>query len=83
MADYADDVVDLLQELGVKRAVIGGCSMGGYAALALYQSAPQIVRAAWCWPTRAPAPIRRSRAPTAATCWRSSIAKARPAWRAR
>ena len=42
MADYADDVVDLLEELGVKRAVIGGCSMGGYAALALYQSRPDL-----------------------------------------
>ena len=42
IGDYADDVFDLLQELGVTRAVIGGCSMGGYAALALYQSAPQM-----------------------------------------
>jgi pimeloyl-ACP methyl ester carboxylesterase len=42
ISDYADDIVDLLQELGVGRAVIGGCSMGGYAALALYQSAPQL-----------------------------------------
>ena len=42
MADYADDVVDLLEELGVERAVIGGCSMGGYAALALYQLRPDL-----------------------------------------
>jgi 3-oxoadipate enol-lactonase len=42
MADYAEDVVDLLEELGVARAVIGGCSMGGYAALALYQSNPEM-----------------------------------------
>ena len=42
MSDYADDVVDLLQELGVKRAVIGGCSMGGYAALALLQAHPEM-----------------------------------------
>jgi 3-oxoadipate enol-lactonase len=42
VADYADDIVDLLEELHIERAVIGGCSMGGYAALALYQSAPQI-----------------------------------------
>ena len=42
IADYADDVVDLLEELGVKRAVIGGCSMGGYAALALYPSRPDL-----------------------------------------
>ena len=42
MADYAEDVVDLLDELGVARAVIGGCSMGGYAALALYQARPEL-----------------------------------------
>ena len=42
MADYAEDVFDLLEELGIKRAVIGGCSMGGYAALALYQAHPEI-----------------------------------------
>ena len=39
MADYADDVVDLLQELSVKQAVIGGCSMGGYAAFAMLRHA--------------------------------------------
>ena len=83
MADYADDIVDLLQELGVKRAVIGGCSMGGYAALALYQSTAGSVRRAWCWPTRAPARTRRRRAPIAATCSRWSIAKGRRASRAR
>jgi pimeloyl-ACP methyl ester carboxylesterase len=38
MADYAQDVVDLMDELGVTRAVIGGASMGGYAALALLQA---------------------------------------------
>lgn len=42
MADYSDDVVDLLEELGVKQAVIGGCSMGGYAALGLYQARPDL-----------------------------------------
>jgi pimeloyl-ACP methyl ester carboxylesterase len=42
MADYAEDVVDLLEELGIARAVIGGCSMGGYAVLALYQSNPEL-----------------------------------------
>ena len=42
MADYSGDIVDLLEELGVTRAVIGGCSMGGYAALALYQSKPEL-----------------------------------------
>ena len=42
MLEYAQDVVDLIQELGIKSAVIGGCSMGGYAALALYAFHPEI-----------------------------------------
>ena len=62
MADYADDVVDLLQELGVKRAVIGGCSMGGYAALALYQTAPQLFEGLVLANTRAGADSPESRA---------------------
>jgi len=62
MADYADDVVDLLQELSVKQAVIGGCSMGGYAALALYQSAPQIFEGLVLANTRAGADSPESRA---------------------
>jgi len=62
MSDYAEDVVALLQELGVTRAVIGGCSMGGYAALALYQSAPQIFDALVLANTRAGADSPESRA---------------------
>lgn len=34
ISDYAGDVVDLLAELSLSRVVIGGLSMGGYAALA-------------------------------------------------
>ena len=37
MSDYADDLVDLLDELGIARAVVGGLSMGGYATLAFLQ----------------------------------------------
>ena len=81
MADYAEDVVDLLAELGVTRAVIGGCSMGGYAALALISWRRSSSKPG-AGNTRAGA-IRPSRARTAATCWRSSIAKAHPAWPAR
>ena len=62
MADYADDVVDLLQELSVKQAVIGGCSMGGYAALALYQIAPQLFEGLVLANTRAGADSPESRA---------------------
>lgn len=42
MADFADDIVDLLEELGIPRAVIGGCSLGGYVALALYSTRPDL-----------------------------------------
>lgn len=43
--DYGADVVDLLHELRVTGAVIGGCSMGGYAALAVVRRNPDAVRA--------------------------------------
>jgi 3-oxoadipate enol-lactonase len=62
MTDYADDVVDLLGELGVERAVIGGCSMGGYATLALYQSRPEIFDGLILANTRAGADSPESRA---------------------
>lgn len=53
MSDYADDVCDLLEELSVPRAVIGGLSMGGYAALALLLTAPQLIAALVLADTRA------------------------------
>jgi 3-oxoadipate enol-lactonase len=62
MADYSDDVVDLLEELGVKKAVIGGCSMGGYAALALYQSRPDLFEGLVLANTRAGADSPEARA---------------------
>jgi pimeloyl-ACP methyl ester carboxylesterase len=43
--DYAADLVDLLDELHVADAVIGGLSMGGYVAFALLRRAPAYVRA--------------------------------------
>ena len=62
VTDYADDVVDLLQELAVTKAVIGGCSMGGYAALALYQAAPDLFEGLLLANTRAGADSPESRA---------------------
>lgn len=44
MDDYAGDVIDLLDELRVDNAVIGGLSMGGYVAFALLKTAPRYVR---------------------------------------
>ncbi len=43
--DYAKDVADLMETLGIDSAVIGGLSMGGYVALALYRYAPELFRA--------------------------------------
>jgi 3-oxoadipate enol-lactonase len=42
--DYAGDVIDLLDALHVEDAVIGGLSMGGYAAFAIFRRAPRYVR---------------------------------------
>jgi pimeloyl-ACP methyl ester carboxylesterase len=39
----AADVSDLLDDRGIDRAVIGGCSMGGYVAMALLRRAPERV----------------------------------------
>lgn len=62
IGDYAADVTDLLEELGIKRAVIGGCSMGGYAVLALYQTAPELFEGLILANTRAGADSPEARA---------------------
>jgi len=62
VGDYADDIADLLEELSVDRAVIGGLSMGGYAALALVQSRPEMVEALILADTRAGADTPEARA---------------------
>jgi pimeloyl-ACP methyl ester carboxylesterase len=41
MEGIADDGALLLDHLGVAKAVVGGCSMGGYAALAFVRRHPQ------------------------------------------
>jgi pimeloyl-ACP methyl ester carboxylesterase len=41
MERIADDGAALLDHLGVAKAVVGGCSMGGYAALAFVRRHPQ------------------------------------------
>ena len=81
MDDYAVDVMGLLGELGVGRAVVGGCSMGGYATFALLKRA-RTSRSESCSRTPGWGPIRRRDERTAGACWRWSIAKAPRASRA-
>ncbi|RNC71735.1 MAG: alpha/beta fold hydrolase [Desulfuromonadales bacterium] len=52
---FADDVVELLDHLGIERAVIGGMSMGGYVLLNLLERYPERVRGALFITTRATA----------------------------
>lgn len=53
MDDYAQDVRDVMDHVGVATAVIGGVSMGGYVALAFARKFPQRVRALVLVDTRA------------------------------
>lgn len=62
IGDYAEDVADLLAELKVERAVVGGLSMGGYAVFALLQSRPEIIEALILADTRASADSPEGRA---------------------
>src|SRR5688500_3022732 len=61
MEQYAADVVALLASLGIDRAVVGGLSMGGYVALALWRAKPEIVRALVLADTRAGADSAEAR----------------------
>jgi 3-oxoadipate enol-lactonase len=55
IGDYAGDVIDLLDGLHVKDAVVGGLSMGGYVAFAMLRHASSYVRALVLADTRAQA----------------------------
>ncbi|HEV7894022.1 MAG TPA: alpha/beta fold hydrolase [Pyrinomonadaceae bacterium] len=61
MEEMAEDVVSLLDELNVPRAVICGLSMGGYVALALYRAFTARVRALVLADTRAKADTEEAR----------------------
>jgi 3-oxoadipate enol-lactonase len=45
MDDYAGDVIDLLDALHLEEAVVGGVSMGGYIAFAMFRRAPRYFQA--------------------------------------
>jgi pimeloyl-ACP methyl ester carboxylesterase len=62
MDDYAADVMGLLGELGIARAVVGGCSMGGYATFALLKRVPDLVTGLVLADTRLGADSREGRA---------------------
>lgn len=62
MNDYAVDALDVLSDLGITQAVVGGSSMGGYAALALLRRHPQLARALILIDTRAAADSPEGRA---------------------
>ena len=62
MDDYATDVLDVLRELGITSAVIGGCSMGGYATFALLRRAPATAEGLVLIDTRAGADTPEGRA---------------------
>ncbi len=42
MEDYGEVILDILRQLGVRKAVFVGLSMGGYVALALYRNHPGV-----------------------------------------
>src|SRR5918997_738573 len=60
--DYAADVLDVLRDLQISSAVIGGCSMGGYAVFALLRRAAEIARGVLLVDTRANADTPEGRA---------------------
>jgi pimeloyl-ACP methyl ester carboxylesterase len=55
MGQYADDLVGVLDGLGVRQAVVCGLSMGGYIAFELLRRYPERVRATVLCDTRAEA----------------------------
>ncbi|WP_367135979.1 alpha/beta fold hydrolase [Saccharothrix sp. HUAS TT1] len=58
----ADDVLRLLDQRGIERAVVGGCSMGGYVAMALLRRDPSRVAGLVLADTRAGADAEEARA---------------------
>jgi len=61
MNHFADDLARLLNELGIKRAIICGLSMGGYAAFAFYRKYAGMISALILADTRAKADTEEGR----------------------
>lgn len=62
METVAADVLALLDDLGLDRVVLGGCSMGGYAAMAVLRAAPERVDGLLLVDTKAAADAEQARA---------------------
>lgn len=62
MDSHADDIAALLDRLSIESAVIGGLSMGGYVALAMWRRHPERVRGLMLLDTRASADTESERA---------------------
>jgi pimeloyl-ACP methyl ester carboxylesterase len=60
--DYADDIAGLVREVAGMPVVLGGLSMGGYAAFALMRRSPSLVRGLILADTRAGADSLEGRA---------------------
>jgi pimeloyl-ACP methyl ester carboxylesterase len=70
MEGLADDIAALLAAVGADRADVVGLSMGGYVALALWESHPHVVRTLTLVDTRAGADSPEARAGRDATATR-------------
>jgi pimeloyl-ACP methyl ester carboxylesterase len=53
--DYAADIIDLLDALRIEEAVVGGVSMGGYIAFAMFRHAPRYFQGIVLADTKSPA----------------------------
>ncbi|HEX7192787.1 MAG TPA: alpha/beta hydrolase, partial [Thermoanaerobaculia bacterium] len=62
MASYARDVLDVMDDAKIDRAVIGGISMGGYVVMQLLRDAPERVAALLLLDTRETADTEEGRA---------------------
>ena len=62
MNDLAGDAIDLLDRLEITEAVIAGCSMGGYVAFELVESAPKYAKGLVLIDTRAGADTEEGKA---------------------
>ena len=72
MEAYALDVISLMDEKGIERAVVGGLSMGGYVAMALAELFPERLEALLLINTRSTADTEEGKAAREATAQRAT-----------